>query len=234
VSFCVAKPDYEERQQHILNTATELIMRQGFDKTTMSDIAESAGIGRGILYLHFESKETLFEALLQHEVAQYVQAWLEHIEADPRGGRVGGIYRSVLYAINSRPFMAAMMRRDRRVVGSYLRKLDNMFASMQSSAVSVGFLQALQEAGAVRKDVDPALMSHIMDMLSYGLVMIQDFRQPDELPPFDVVMEAIADMMDSLLTPADGGNSEAGKAVIRRLAATAKQQFEQAKKPIEE
>lgn len=205
----------EERYNLILNAAADLIMRQGYDKTTINDVASEIGMSRGIVYLHFENKEKLFEALIQREIRHYVETWLERIEADPRGGTIGGIYRAVLYAINSRPLMSAIMRRDRRLLGNYLRKPDNLFADMQSAAVGTGFLQALQEAGAVRKDVDPVIMSHIMDMLSYGLVTIQDFRQPDELPPFDVVMETIADMMDKLLTPENG--SEAGKAVIRQL-----------------
>jgi TetR/AcrR family acrAB operon transcriptional repressor len=204
-------------------------MRQGYDKTTMSDVADEVGVSRGIVYLHFDSKEKLFEALIQREVVQYAQIWLVHIEADPRGGTIGGIYRAVLYAINSRPLMAAMMKRDRRVVGNYLRKPGNMFESMQSSSINVDFLRALQAAGAVRQDVDPRLMSHIMDIVSYGLVTVGDFRKPEDLPPYETVMETIADMLDRLLTPADGGNSEAGKAVIRRLAATARAQFEQMK-----
>jgi TetR/AcrR family acrAB operon transcriptional repressor len=224
-----SKTENEVREQRILDAAAALIMRQGYDKTTMGDVADEVGVSRGIIYLHFDSKERLFEALIRREVLQYAQTWLEHIEADPRGGTIGGIYRAVLHAINSRPLMAAMMKRDRRVVGSYLRKPGNMFGSMQSSSVNVEFLQALQAAGAVRQDVDPLLMSHIMDILSYGLVTIGDFRQPDELPPYEAVMETIADMLDRLLTPDDGGNSEAGKTVIRQLAATARTQFEQMK-----
>jgi TetR/AcrR family acrAB operon transcriptional repressor len=210
----------EERQQHILNAAAAVMMRQGYDKTTMSDVADEAGVSRGLIYLHFGSKEKLITTLLQREIQQYAQTWLERIEADPRGGTMGGIYRAVLGAINSRPFMAAIMRQDRRVLGNYLRQPNNIFRDMQSNAVSAGMLQALQEVGVVRQDVDPVLTAHIMDMLSYGLVTIQDFRSPDELPPFDAVMEALAATMDHLLTPEDGGNSEAGKAVIRQLAAT--------------
>ena len=220
--------DNEERQQHILNAAAAVIMRQGYDKTTMSDIAGEAGVSRGIIYLHFAGKEKLLAALLQREIRQYTQTWLEQIEADPRGGTMGGIYRAVLAAINSRPFMAAIMRRDRRVLGNYLRRPNNIFQAVQSSAVGVNILQALQDAGVVRKDVDPVITAHIMDMLSYGLVTIQEFRPPEELPPFDVVMEALANIMDQLLTPADGGDSEAGKAVIRQLAATVSRQFEAA------
>jgi AcrR family transcriptional regulator len=227
------KADNDAREQRILDAAATLIMRQGYDKTTMSDVAEEVGVSRGVVYLHFESKEKLFEALVYREVQHYAQTWLERIEADPRGGAIGGIYRAVLYAISSRPLMAAVMRRDRRLVGNYLRKPGNLFASMQSSSMSVDFLKALQAAGAVRKDIDPVVMSHIMDMLSYGLVTVQDFRQPDEMPPYEVVMETIADMLDRLLTPEDGGNSEAGKAVIRQITAASRAQFEQMKDQIE-
>lgn len=227
--MATSKSDNDVREQRILDAAAALIMRQGYDKTTMSDVADEVGVSRGIVYLHFESKDKLFEALIQREILQYAQTWLERIEADPRGGTIGGIYRAVLYAINSRPLMAAMMKRDRRVVGGYLRKPDNLFGSLQSSTINIDFLQALQAAGAVRQDVDPRLMSHIMDIVSYGLISIGDFRQPEELPPYEAVMETIADMLDRLLTPEDGGNSEAGKTVIRQLAATAQAQFQKVK-----
>ena len=47
-------------------------------------------------------------------------------------------------------------------------------------------------------------------------------------------METIADMLDRILTPENGGNSEAGKAVIRQLAASVQQQFIQLEKSPEQ
>ena len=222
-------PDSDERQQQILRAAAAVIVRQGYDKTTMSDIADEAGVSRGTVYLHFKGKDELFEALVYHEVQRYAEAWLEHIEADPRGGTIGGIYRAFLYAINSRPFMAAMMRRDRQVFGSYLRKPDSLLAGVQSPSIGAGLLQALQQAGAVRQDLDPKLMAHVIDVVAYGLMSVPDFKNPDDLPPFDAVIETITEMMDWRMTPEEGGNSNAGKAVIRQLAAALRVQFEQTK-----
>ena len=118
------------------------------------------------------------------------------------------------------------MRRDRRVIGSYLRQPNNPLTSMQPESFGVDFLRALQAAGAVRADVDPEITSHILDILSYGLVTVGDFKNPEDLPPFERVMDTLADMLDRLLTPEDGGNSEAGKAVIRALAATSRANLE--------
>jgi len=60
-----------------------------------------------------------------------------------------------------------MMRRDRRVIGNYLRKRDNLFARMQSGVNTSDFFRALQAAGAIRQDIDPAVIVHIVEMLSY-------------------------------------------------------------------
>ncbi len=221
--------DPTRRQQQILDAAAAVIIRLGYDKTTMSDIATEAGASRRTVYLYFKGKEELFEALLYREYMQYSQTWLENIETDPHGGTVGGFYRALFHAVNSRPLIAAMLRRDRRVIGNYLRKRDNLFAQMYSEVNTPGFFLALQAAGAIRRDIDVAVILHIVEMLSYGQLTLGDFKPPDQFPPYEAVMEALADMMDRALMPADGGNSEAGKAIVRQITAAARAQIEQIK-----
>lgn len=219
------KSDNPDREQRILDAAAQLIIHYGYDKTSVSDIAEAAGISKGAVYLHFTSKEALFEALLYREVMAYSESWLDYIEADPQGGTIGGIYKAVLYAINSNPFMSAIIKQDPRIFGNYLRKPKNLFTAMESPALRSDFLQTMQAAGAIRRDVDPQVMSHIMDLISYGLVGLPMIKPASKLPPFDAVMDTIAEMMDRMLTPAEGDPSAAGKAVIRDMAVTAREQL---------
>ncbi len=221
--------DNDERQQQILDAAASVIIRLGYDKATMGDIAEEAGLSRRTVYLYFKGKEELFEALLYREYMQYAQTWLEYIEADPHGGTVGGCYRALFHSVNSRPLIAAMLRRDRRVIGNYLRKRDNIFSRMQAGVNTLDFFQALQAAGAIRQDIDAAVILHIVEMLSYGQLTIGEFKPPSQFPPYEAVMEALADMMDRALRPEDGGNSEAGKAIIRQITAAARAQLAQIK-----
>ena len=221
-------PANSERQDQILDAAAAVIIRLGYDKTSMSDIADEAGTSRGTVYLYFKGKEELFEALVYREWMRYAEIWLDFIEADPRGGTVGGFYRATLRAMNQRPLVASMMRRDRRVIGGYLRKPDNLFAFVQSSSSS-DLIRALQAAGAVRQDVDPQVIGHIIDMLSYGQLTLDDFKPLDQFPPDEAVLDTIAEMMDRLLTPEDSGGGEAGKAVIRQIVAAARIQLDQIK-----
>ena len=226
-------PASDKTQDQILAAAAEVIIRLGYDKTSMSDIAEAAGRSRRTLYLYFKGKEDLFEELLYREYMQYAQTWLEQIAADPRGGTIGGFYRAIFHAVNSRPLIAAMLRRDRRVVGNYLRKRDNIFTQMLSGVNTLAFFQALQAAGAIRQDIDAAVIEHIVEMLSYGQLTIGDFKPADQSPPYDAVMEALADMMDRALRPERGvpgtDNNEAGKAIVQQITAVARAQMEQIK-----
>jgi TetR/AcrR family acrAB operon transcriptional repressor len=221
--------DNDERQEQILDAAARVIIRLGYDKTTMQDIAGEAGVSRRTVYLYFKGKEELFEALLYREWLLYAQTWLEAIESDPLGGTLGGFFRATMRAVNSRPLNASMMRRDRRVIGNYLRKPDNMFAWLETSSISADFIRALQAAGAVRQDLDPQVAAHIIEVLGYGQLTIADFKPADQFPPFEAVTGTIAEMMDRLLTPEDGGNSEAGKAVIRQIAAAVRERLEEMK-----
>jgi TetR/AcrR family acrAB operon transcriptional repressor len=224
-------PDNDARQEQILSAAAAVIARLGYDKTTMGDIAEEAGVSRRTVYLYFKGKEELFEALIYREWMKYAQTWLEHIESDPRGGTIGGFFRATMRAVNSRPLMASMMRRDRRIFGNYLRKPDNLFSWLQSGSISTDFIRSLQEVGAVRRELDPRVTAHIIGMLAFGMLTIGDYIPADQIPPYDSVMDVLADMMDRLLTPEDGGDSEAGKAVISQIVAAARARFAELKQP---
>lgn len=225
----MAKSKNLEREQRILDAAVELFVHYGYDKTTVSDIAQKAGISKGAIYLHFTSKDDLFEALLVQEMTTYTEIWLELIEADPKGGTMAGMYKNTLYALNRRPFMSAIFKQDRHVLGNYVRKPGNLFRDKRYAGTRSEFVKMMQDAGAIRKNLDPKIVAHIMNILAYGLVGMDDVMDAENIPPTDDIIEGIADIMDRALTPDDGGNSEAGKAILRQIVTSARQQQESKK-----
>jgi AcrR family transcriptional regulator len=52
--------------ERILTAASACFGRYGFKRTSMNDIAESAGISRGALYLLFQNKEDIFRTLCEY------------------------------------------------------------------------------------------------------------------------------------------------------------------------
>ncbi len=54
----------EATRVQILDAARQLIIKQGYDATSVAEICKAAGISKGAFYYHFESKHQLFLTLL--------------------------------------------------------------------------------------------------------------------------------------------------------------------------
>ena len=54
-----------EMRHLIIHAAAEEFSRVGFEQTRIDMIAERAGIGKGTIYLYFDSKQDLFKIMLQ-------------------------------------------------------------------------------------------------------------------------------------------------------------------------
>ena len=50
--------------ERVLDSAAELLLRWGYQRVTIDEIARHAGIGKGTVYLHFPTKEALFLTML--------------------------------------------------------------------------------------------------------------------------------------------------------------------------
>jgi AcrR family transcriptional regulator len=71
----------EERPGHILNAALDAFVENGFAATRLEDIAERAGVSKGTLYLYFESKEALFEAVIRETIVPILERAEHQIDA---------------------------------------------------------------------------------------------------------------------------------------------------------
>lgn len=58
-------------KQEILEAALELFSVQGYEATSISQIAEVVGIRKASLYSHFENKQAILDALIETTLEQY-------------------------------------------------------------------------------------------------------------------------------------------------------------------
>jgi AcrR family transcriptional regulator len=154
------RPGYD--QQTVLRRAVEVFNRQGYDGTSMGDLARELGVGKSALYHHVPGKEALLsqaldEALdglaavldrpagataydrLRTAVRDSVRVLVEHLPAVTLLLRVRG---------NSAVELAALRRR---------REIDDRLAELVSAAAAEGSLRA---------DLPPDLVSRLL----FGMV----------------------------------------------------------------
>ena len=225
--------DEQARERAILDVTAQLLLRHGYNKVTMSDVADAVGLNRRLVYLLFPSKDALIKALLLREVNSYTDAWNRYLERDPLGGTVASVYRGLLATLKQFPLMAAMYTRDGQTFGKYLYRPGSFFASFPPDpGPTRAYLQAMQEIGVVRQDINTSAMAFILDALAPSILAalsahtrapLDDTHRPDQ-PSFDEVVGTVAELCECLLTPNAGANLEVGKALMRRNIEAARAQ----------
>ena len=77
------KDKSQAMREKILNTATQLFIQKGSEKTSIQDIAQTAGISKGAIYHHFKSKDEIVVAVMrsrQELMEEEMKQWLKATE----------------------------------------------------------------------------------------------------------------------------------------------------------
>lgn len=100
-----------DRRELILATAAELFTHIGFRDLSMSLIARRVGLAKGTLYLYFPTKEALFLALYQRELAAWMDAVTTGLDSLPRGdgARLAGLLVDSLDSSPQLPALASLL-----------------------------------------------------------------------------------------------------------------------------
>src|ERR1051325_10983896 len=69
-----------QRREQLMDVATKLFAKNGYEATTTAAIAAMAGITEPILYRHFKSKQELFIAIVKAMSDRTMRHWRELIE----------------------------------------------------------------------------------------------------------------------------------------------------------
>ena len=64
--------DLEEKRGRLCNAAVEIFSHKSYDKTTVSEIARKASVGKGTFYLYFSSKDDLLNFLLEYGIERLI------------------------------------------------------------------------------------------------------------------------------------------------------------------
>lgn len=71
------------RREQLMDATLLTLARKGLAATTLADVADAAGLSRGIVNFHFESKDRLLFETLSRLSAEYDANWREELSAAP-------------------------------------------------------------------------------------------------------------------------------------------------------
>lgn len=181
----------QERAHRILDAAAALILRWGYDKTTIDDIARQAGVAKGTIYLHWKTREELFTALVKREGVEMAEDFTKRIIEDPAGSTLRGVYRHTALALMKRPLLKAFLLRDIEVIGKLAHSEHSSAAYVEKLAGFETYLEFLRERGLVRTDLGLRAEVYTVTAIFMGFFLMAPLV-PDELKLAD---EEMADLI---------------------------------------
>jgi AcrR family transcriptional regulator len=192
-------PIQAERPTRILDAAATLLVRWGYSRITMDDIALESRVGTGTLYLHWKTKEALFESVLLRELYALWGGMIQQIRDVPSDALLHRCLPMLLLAIKERPLARALFTRDIGLLG----KLTNgpLIEQSQQLLAPDTFLMTLFELGLLRADMDRAVQAHAFSAIWTGFVLIDAVTRAEEQTSLSVQVDALAETIRRTFEP---------------------------------
>lgn len=196
------RPGYD--QETVLRRAVELFNRQGYDGTSMGDLARELGVGKSALYHHVPGKEALLARALD-EALDGLTAALDRAAAGPGGTTTGPGGTAAAPGGTAYERLRAAVRDSVRVLVEHLPAVTLLLRVRGNSETELAALRRRREIddrlaalvagaaaeGSLRADLPPDLVSRLL----FGMVnsLVEWYR-----PGGPVDAEVLADAITAL------------------------------------
>jgi AcrR family transcriptional regulator len=190
------------RRQQILDAARRCFAREGFHRTSMQHILGAAQLSAGAVYLYFQSKDEIIEALAEQRHArerELLRARREELPAVEALARIA----EQLFGALARPEEREERRlgiqvwaealRNRRIHALVRRGVD------EPRKLLVELLKRARARGELAEGVDLDAAARVMIALFHGFVLQQAWDPKLRSEPYREVVEVL---LNALLVPA--------------------------------
>lgn len=185
----------KERRRQLLEFATRRFAENGYHPTSVAEIVQGLGVGKGVFYWYFDSKEQLFQEILREAQQDLRRTQNQAIadEPDPVRRIELGIrstmkwsaehpdfYKLTQFAVTEERFLPALRKGQEVAVKDVTRHVQDGI-----------------DRGVIR-DTNPQYIAHSILGLSTQLVRV--FIHEQQRSPDEVADEAISLILDGILS----------------------------------
>jgi AcrR family transcriptional regulator len=162
-----------DTRSRILETATRLFSLQGYDNTSLSQVASEAKVSKALIFWHFENKEALFRAALQRTLEPFLIDVLDDpedlSEADQIKRLIDEYYEFVSKNLYPVKFLLSLIVREEKrpddLVG-HVFELQRLYRNQLAAVIERG-----RRNGLFRPTVSPLLDAALIVTTLNGILV---------------------------------------------------------------
>jgi len=162
-----------ERAARILDTAADLLLRHGYRKVSIDDVAAGAGIGKGTVYLHWKTREQLFSAVFAREVLAATGELRDALARDPSTCLLHRFARTYFLAVIGRPLLRGFLLTDPDLLGK-LTSAPDTARDERHAGVALGYFELLARHGLLREGMSVEEVGYAYQATFEGFLRAED------------------------------------------------------------
>ncbi|MER7834744.1 TetR/AcrR family transcriptional regulator [Streptomyces sp. NPDC096040] len=215
----------DERAERILAAARELLLAWGYKRVTVDEIARRARVGKGTVYLHWKTKETLFTELLRRELHRQLDILAAGIEQEAPAALPSRLVREVFLQQARNPLGRALHAGDSEVLGTLVITANGLpvIQELGFHTLLARLVDVWREHGLVTVTASAADQIYTIDAVLTGFVTGGIAVPPsEELPPdhrADLLGHTIKAALEPSARPDEATLRAAAQDVLAALAA---------------
>ncbi len=191
-----------QTKQQIMQVALKLFIKNGYERTSLTDIAKQIGITKPAIYYHFESKEILFLAVM-HSFLDQLEKMLAEVNAVDTSAQetiramfatlkdvksmMALFYDDGLGQEDAPEFHTYMLMIEGTKLFPEIRQRINAFYTLTNQLITQKVIQA-QTNGEIRPDINPETFAFQISATIEGAILISIFNS-------DIDMEKMSQSM---------------------------------------
>jgi TetR/AcrR family transcriptional regulator, fatty acid metabolism regulator protein len=155
-------PKKKLKRQLIIDAAIEIFSRNGFQNSTISQIARKANVAEGTIYQYFRNKEDLFFSIPIDKTTEFYNELELHLEGiHGAENKIRKFVWYYLYHLQENPEYARALMLEMRVNRNFARaKAFEAYRPLTHKILQI--IEGGQEEGIIRKDVSVYTIRHLI------------------------------------------------------------------------
>ena len=208
-SRTVRETERARRATRILDVAGELLVTWGYTKITMEDVARRADVGKGTVYLHFPTKETLFSTVLVRTQIEVGTHLIERFREDPAAVLPSSIAREIHLAQERWPILKALLTSDNTTLGSMITAVGEERGDLirGRARVMLTYTELLRSHGLLRAERTAEQQNYVFVSTVLGalatppLLELQSYPLPDFATRAEILADTVHRALESPASP---------------------------------
>ncbi|HEY0617226.1 MAG TPA: TetR/AcrR family transcriptional regulator [Kribbella sp.] len=211
-----------DKAERILAITGDLLLKRGVRGVTVAEIAERAHVGKGTVYLYWDTKEELFFSLLARDFVATLDEFIEVIRRDPEVMRPRRLVPLLVRSCLEHPFVRAVQAGDVDTLGllSEYPLTKELLATAGTGRTMHQLLPLLRRYGLARTDWDLGEQAFALEAIIAGFFALESGVLPKPESTVDDSAVVLAATTRALIEP-DNPTDEVGPAAAEALVSLA-------------